>query len=439
MNELNFKEVQIFPKKLTIGGTVILLILIGMIVRAISFQWDAIQTIEKRHLPIIERSAINVRLISVLGQQLRILEYDGNQQIKEEIKLNFESLISNYKKLESLEEVKEISDQSFYPKYEKIIEMLNKNEFGKASEFIESSAFADDLENFMFYIFDQTESLSNQRDQEQEGIVSILKRLAVVGALVLILLLYLLTKIYRGYQFNIRERIYAENKARVLSNQRQTLIHVLCHDLGNPVSAIFGLIEVAHLLPEKDKENMIPTIKTNSQAALDIIELTKKMQALETGKLSSQIGDVNLSECVTESLAIFEQKINKKKIVVDNNLDEKVLVKAEKVSLVHSVINNIVSNSVKFLKEDGRIVFSQRIFEGQVEIQISDDGVGMPKDILENLFSETVATSRTGTSGEEGTGFGMPLVKKFMNAYSGDISVSSLEGKGTKTTLVFKA
>jgi signal transduction histidine kinase len=71
-------------------------------------------------------------------------------------------------------------------------------------------------------------------------------------------------------------------------------------------------------------------------------------------------------------------------------------------------------------------------------LSIVDQGIGIPAEILENLFSLSKKTSRPGTEGESGTGFGMPLVYATMKAYGGRIEIESAENQGTTFKLFFR-
>ncbi|MCP4700292.1 MAG: ATP-binding protein, partial [Gammaproteobacteria bacterium] len=91
----------------------------------------------------------------------------------------------------------------------------------------------------------------------------------------------------------------------------------------------------------------------------------------------------------------------------------------------NSVINNIFTNAIKFSYPDSKIIVTAEPAAACVKFSIRDFGIGMPGNLLKNLFDVRKTTSRMGTEGEEGTGFGMPLMKKFVNAYGGAIEIFS--------------
>ena len=90
-----------------------------------------------------------------------------------------------------------------------------------------------------------------------------------------------------------------------------------------------------------------------------------------------------------------------------------------------TVINNVVSNAIKFSRPKSEITVQSQALDKFTVISVSDEGIGIPKAILDSLFAMNKSTSRPGTKGEKGTGFGMPLVKKYMELFGGDIIVDS--------------
>ena len=100
---------------------------------------------------------------------------------------------------------------------------------------------------------------------------------------------------------------------------------------------------------------------------------------------------------------------------------------AEKVSLLNNILNNIVSNALKFSKSGDTILINIKKINNQVILEIKDQGIGMPDHIKENLFSKNHPTTRIGTSGEEGTGFGMLLMHTFLKTFNGTIETESFD------------
>ena len=169
------------------------------------------------------------------------------------------------------------------------------------------------------------------------------------------------------------------------------------------------------------------------------------MEAVKSGKIKVKLGPVVLEEVIENARFTFESKMENKNInfTFSNYLDGESIL-AEKVSLSNNVVNNIISNSIKFCDNNGSIEIVAKRSNDQILLTMSDNGIGIPENILTKLFDDEAKTSRPGTEGEPGTGFGMPIVKSYMDLYEGRIEVLSkvksenTEDSGTTFNLYFK-
>ncbi len=250
-----------------------------------------------------------------------------------------------------------------------------------------------------------------------------------------------ITKPFNSAELLTRIRTHLE--ILKVSNERKELLHVLCHDLTNafsPIVAALNLIEDYEVF-ERLKQDM----RTAADNGLKIIDLVRKIRALEDGKRILTLKSVNLKKVLDESVVMLGQKFTEKRIEFLSDIDEGLTVHAERTSLINSVINNIFTNAVKFSFPDSKITLRAKQVGDKVTISIWDIGIGMSQGLQRDIFDMKKATSRIGTSGEVGTGFGMPLVKKFVNAYGGTIEVFSKEERddphdhGTEIKLTLNA
>lgn len=204
-----------------------------------------------------------------------------------------------------------------------------------------------------------------------------------------------------------------------VSNNRRQLIHVLCHDLANPLNAIANFM---NLIP---KHKFSHVMQAAVQSCMGIIDMVRKIRSIDEQKLEIKLEAVNLSSAINESLEILKENYSCKNITLTSNVPPHMHVKAEKISLINSVINNILTNAIKFSYPESEILIQAENKRGAIILTIQDFGMGMPEKIKNNLFKMTEATSRPGTSGEQGTGFGMPLLIRFLEVYGATISIDS--------------
>lgn len=233
------------------------------------------------------------------------------------------------------------------------------------------------------------------------------------------------------YNRKLKEQLEELKESRealiVSNNERKELLHVLCHDLSNPLGAIVGILELLELEGEfKEFANLMLKAANNG---LEIIDLVRKLRALEEDLLSREMVEMNLSQAIEESVVILYQRFTEKEIQPQIQVDKALSVIVEPVSFKNSVLNNILTNAIKFSFKNSQILISAEPQDENVKLIVRDYGIGMSKQLLEHLFDINKATSRVGTEGESGTGFGMPLVRKFIQSYSGRIEIDSWEEK----------
>jgi signal transduction histidine kinase len=223
-----------------------------------------------------------------------------------------------------------------------------------------------------------------------------------------------------------KELARSNEELAAVGNERKQLIHVLSHDLSNPLSTILGAVGLIDEDPVEFKKHK-DLVAAGTKQAVGILELVKKMQALESGKMVLELKPVNLKGIIDVSGKILERKIFAKKIRLKTTVPADIFVIAEIYSFSNSVLNNLITNAVKFSPKTSTIEISAMREGETVTLTVRDRGIGMPDEIKKNIFNVSYKTNRRGTDGETGTGFGMPLVKKFVEAYGGSITIDSTE------------
>ncbi|MCR9144984.1 MAG: hybrid sensor histidine kinase/response regulator [bacterium] len=236
---------------------------------------------------------------------------------------------------------------------------------------------------------------------------------------------------------------HSRDHIRRIGNERKELIHILCHDLRAPFSSMDSILNIMQSDAEYFEERrdfFTRAAVTTVENGLKVIDLVRKMHDLEE-RLSVHSLDLEAtplrSTCET-ALIVIRDRLLKKKIEVELDLDENLQVRVEPVSFTNSVLVNLLGNAVKFSPPNSKVLVSatrsasanadhehKHEAEKLIVLSIVDQGIGMPPEILEHLFEPGKNTTRPGTDEEAGTGFGMPLVRRFVQAYGGSIEVSS--------------
>ena len=213
------------------------------------------------------------------------------------------------------------------------------------------------------------------------------------------------------------------------AEKTRTLLRVISHDLANPLSVVLNFATY-HL---RDSDSVKGSRKSwervcaavEQQAA--IIKHVSEMESLKTGKRKVQLGPVGLRNAIAQVELLFEQKLLDKDLRLTCDFGPTDLyVVAESTTLKSTVLANLVSNAIKFSNPGTaiRIVVSPTLTH--VTIAITDSGIGMDASLIAKIFDPYKPTTRPGTKGERGTGFGMPMVMTYVTEFGGSLEVRSV-------------
>jgi len=218
-------------------------------------------------------------------------------------------------------------------------------------------------------------------------------------------------------------------QAKLIQSERMATIGELAgmvgHDLRNPLTAIknaaYYLRVKQDSCSEDNRKKMFAIIESAIDHADKIIndlqEYSKEMR-LELANCSPQ-------SILKEALTMIQVPDRVK--IIDNTNEEPIF-RADKVKMVRVFIN-IIKNAIDAMPEGGTLRVKSTQINGNVKISFTDTGIGMPKETLSKLFSPLVTTKA------QNMGFGLAICKRIMNAHQGQITVQSIEGKGTTVTV----
>lgn len=214
--------------------------------------------------------------------------------------------------------------------------------------------------------------------------------------------------------------------------EKDRLISVVAHDLKNPMFAIVGALEGV-VKRREISPNTWKVLNDTYLSAFNLQSVMVKLLEWARGKQSDvacRMDHVSLHQIMTEVLDLLNGVLSEKNITVDYTSDVKHKVFADG-RMIGTAIRNVLSNAVKFTPMGGSI----RIYASEelsvVRLSITDSGVGMTKEKVEELMGDGRHESTLGTNNEKGTGLGFQMTKDFVRKSGGAIQLESEEGKGT--------
>lgn len=242
--------------------------------------------------------------------------------------------------------------------------------------------------------------------------------------------LYFFKKMTADYQHKLKE----------LSQSRATLLRILSHDIANPLMVMdINLQRLATSAPHPS----IDKVRRGSSMILNIIQGVREIEALLSGKKTFQKDFIAIPSIAAEMNFLFEPVLSKKSQILTIRIEPECAnysIVADRNILTHQVLANVMSNACKFSPANSTIQLNFFNKDEFIVIELVDLGIGIPEDIMENIFSFYAPTTRKGTENESGTGFGMPIARLCLQHMGGDIEISSdpRHAVGTTVRLYFQ-
>lgn len=229
-------------------------------------------------------------------------------------------------------------------------------------------------------------------------------------------------------------RKHSERLLETQNKKIEDVFRVLFHDLANPLGRVaIGISIAKKTLADGDKNRGLEIAQSASDSMLEITQNVRKMYAVSKGKANVDLVLSPFEKSLEYVEQVYAGELERKnlKIVVDKTSPHSLHLMVEPVSFNNQVFGNIISNAIKFSPVGSEIhVKTRPVSDGRVWIEVKDNGIGIPKSLLPLLFDVNQKTSRPGTTGETGTGFGMHIMKSFVEMYGGEIAIDSIEKNG---------
>jgi signal transduction histidine kinase len=269
--------------------------------------------------------------------------------------------------------------------------------------------------------------------------------LAVIFVSVLILFWSLLKYVRVNKQLKAQNSTIAiqKNDLEVLNDTKDKFFNIVAHDLKSPLISLksFSVLLINHFdhlnrdeildMSRKLRDSVDNTIKmADNLITWASIQMNEYQYTEETFKVK----DIASNVC-----ELYHDVALKKEINLICSVADSISLIGDK-NQIEFIIRNLVINAIKFTNKNGSVHLSaESLPNGLVQVAVSDNGVGIPEEMRDKLFTIGKKQSTTGTAGEKGTGLGLMLSYEFMKLNGGNIEIDSVHGKGTTFYLTFRA
>jgi len=289
--------------------------------------------------------------------------------------------------------------------------------------------------------FGELESLIKieKTEKENEILVSHLEhQLKQRNYLIIIIILALLAAAVLTIRFYEKKKL--SDELRKTNAVKDKFFRIISHDLREPFNAIFSAVDLLKNnydnLSEQERKETIDSIGRLLKNDFELLENLLMWSKNQSSYIEFKPADILLYETIRKNIELIQNNIEKKNITVNVECPEKLIIRADE-QMLNSILRNTIFNSVKFTNPGGVINIFANNFENKIQIEISDNGIGMSRDEIENLFSLENKKAAKGTAGESGSGIGLILTKEFVERHKGTITAQSETGKGSKFIITF--
>ncbi len=227
---------------------------------------------------------------------------------------------------------------------------------------------------------------------------------------------------------------------RRLEEVRRDFIANLSHEMKTPLTAIRGYSET--LLEElaadsEEKRRPVEVIFRHATELSHLMENLLNLSRIESGKEEIRTEAVALRPFVDRLFERFLNQARLKRIELRNEIKETAQPVAADPSKLNQIFSNLVDNALKYIPEGGKVWIRSREGAGGLEIEVEDNGPGIPEADRERIFERFYRVDKARSRETGGAGLGLAIVKHLVELHGGQISVESAPGRGSKFTLSF--
>lgn len=281
--------------------------------------------------------------------------------------------------------------------------------------------------------------IEKARAERESALLLVRNRLYITLGAVLLLILILGTYLYSQLRKTKKELSIQNQKLTTLNQEKDKFFSIIAHDLRSPLTAFQGVGEqLKYWLDKGDMTKLNKTSDLLSKSAANLSGLLDNLLSwalLNRGLMPYHPEKIEVKGHVTATFRIYENAAQIKGIQLHNRVQDDTMVMADSNAL-HAILRNLIGNAIKYTREEqeGRIsVESEPAANGMVRVRVKDNGIGIPAEKLNTLFSLN-KRSVSGTAGEKGAGLGLLLCKELVELHGGELSVHSVEGQGASFT-----
>jgi PAS domain S-box-containing protein len=231
-------------------------------------------------------------------------------------------------------------------------------------------------------------------------------------------------------------RLYEQaKKLEELNATKDKFFSIIAHDLRSPFNGILALSEFLRRdVQDLDAESIreySEHIHNSAKQAFGLLENLLNWANTQQGGLQFTPKKIWINNVIAHEIDNLMSTADHKGILLEKSIDGDIIIEADE-KMMETVIRNLISNALKFTHIGGSVTVLASLKSDLLEVVVSDTGIGMSENVIENLFKIDKGLTVAGTQNEKGSGLGLIICKEFVERHGGELYVESELGKGSR-------
>lgn len=233
-----------------------------------------------------------------------------------------------------------------------------------------------------------------------------------------------------------RALIESEKKLREANATKDKFFSIISHDLRSPFVSLLGMTDLLvndyDSMAEEDRKAFIKDVHDSVHKAYELMQNLLEWSNVQKGKLEFKRVELDANDLITEAIDLEKANARQRNIEISYSRTNNKTVYSDR-NMTASTIRNLISNAIKYNKDNGRIDITVGSDNGYTKICVEDTGIGIKKHNMDKLFRLDVSHKSIGVNrANKGSGLGLLLCKEFIERNGGKITFESEYGKGSK-------
>lgn len=229
-----------------------------------------------------------------------------------------------------------------------------------------------------------------------------------------------------------RSLVEAKREAEEAHRLKSAMLANMSHEIRTPLTSVTGFAEVLEGNLEGQMRAFAGRIYQSGQRLMKTLDSVLQLSKLEAGVYELEREPLSLGPLIEETTELLRPSAKEKSITLTTSISNSPISGRWNEGALNRILENLVENAIKFTPENGTVVVRAWTKDDEVVLEVEDDGVGIREEALSKIFEAFKQESEGLTREYEGSGLGLPIVQRLVDAHNGSLMVDTEKGRGSR-------